>query len=64
MSLSTGIFDVFRKLHPDENTNDVLTNFMDAIRSGFEKGTEEAQGILRGMGVLSDDIASNINHWG
>lgn len=61
LSLSTGFFEAFKRNHPDENANDVLTKFMDTIRSGFEKGVKEAQGILKGMGVLSDDIASNID---
>ena len=35
--------------------------FMDTIRGGFEQGAKEAQDILNGMGVLSGDIASNID---
>jgi hypothetical protein len=61
VSLSTGFYDAFKRQHPDDNANDVLTNFMTAIRSGFEKGANEAQGILNGMGVLNGDIASNID---
>ena len=34
---------------------------MSTIRSGFEQGAREAQDILKGMGVLSGDIASNID---
>jgi hypothetical protein len=61
LSLSTSFFEAFKRNHPDENANDVLTKFMDTIRGGFEKGVKEAQGILKDMGVLSDDIASNID---
>lgn len=61
VSLSTGFFDAFMQQHPGEEANDVLTNFMATIRSGFEKGAEEAQGILKDMGVLDGDIASNID---
>ncbi|MCK9388658.1 MAG: DUF5610 domain-containing protein [Sulfuritalea sp.] len=60
VSLSTGFFDAFKQQHPGENAGDVLTKFMDTIRSGFEQGAKEAQGILEGMGVLDGDIASNI----
>lgn len=61
VSLSTGFFDAFKQQHPGEDANDVLTKFMDTIRSGFKNGAAEAQGILQGMGVLSGDIASNID---
>jgi hypothetical protein len=61
VSLSTGFYEAFKRQHPDENANDVLTNFMTTIRSGFEKGANEAQGILNGMGVLNGDIVSNID---
>ena len=61
MSLSTGFYEAFKQQHPGEDANDVLTKFMDTIRGGFEKGAKEAQDILSGMGVLSGDIASNID---
>jgi hypothetical protein len=61
VSLSTGFFEAFKQQHSGENANDVLTQFMATIRSGFEKGAKEAQGILKGMGVLNGDIASNID---
>lgn len=61
VSLSTGFFDAFKQQHPGEDANDVLTKFMATIRSGFENGAKEAQGILKGMGVLDGDVASNIN---
>lgn len=59
VSLSTGFYEAFKRQHSGENANDVLTQFMTTIRSGFEKGATEAQGILKGMGVLNGDIASN-----
>lgn len=61
VSLSTGFFEAFKRQHPDENAGDLLSKFMDTIRSGFEKGAKEAQEILQGMGVLDGDIASNID---
>jgi hypothetical protein len=60
VSLSAGFFDAFKQQHPGENVGDVLTNFMATIRSGFEKGAKEAQGILKGL-ELNIDIASNID---
>jgi len=61
VSLSTGFYEAFKQQHPGEDANDVLTKFMDTIRGGFEQGAKEAQDILSGMGVLSGDIASNID---
>jgi len=61
VSLSTGFYEAFKQQHPGENAGDVLTKFMATIRSGFEKGAKEAQGILDSMGVLNGDIASNID---
>ena len=61
VSLSTGFFESFKLQHKGEDANDVLTTFMATIRSGFEKGLKEAQGILNGLGVLDGDIASNID---
>ena len=61
VSLSTGFYEAFKQQHPGEDANDVLTKFMDTIRGGFEQGAKEAQDILNGMGVLSGDIASNID---
>ncbi|BCB27154.1 hypothetical protein SKTS_20400 [Sulfurimicrobium lacus] len=61
VSLSTGFYDLFKQQHQGEDANEVLTNFMATIRSGFETGFKEAQAILSGMGVLNGDIASDID---
>ncbi len=61
VSISTGFYDGFKQQHPGENADAVLTKFMATIRGGFEKGAKEAQEILKGMGVLNGDIASNID---
>jgi len=61
VSLSTGFFAAFKNQHAGENEADVLKNFMTTIRGGFEKGYNEARDILKGMHVLSGDIADNID---
>jgi len=61
VSLSTGFYEAFKQQHTGEDASSVLTKFMDTIRGGFEQGAKEAQDILKGMGVLSGDIASNID---
>ena len=61
VSLSTGFFEAFKQQNTGEDANAQLSKFMATIRSGFEKGAKEAQGILKGMGVLKGEIASNID---
>jgi len=61
VSISTGFFEAFKKQNPDGNASDVLGNFMATIRRGFEQGAKEAQDILKGMGVLNGDVATNID---
>ncbi len=61
VSLSTGFYDAFKLQNQGEDANSVLDKFMETIRRGFEKGAKEAQEVLRNMGVLNGDIASNID---
>jgi len=61
VALSTGFFEAFKAQHPGEDEADVLKNFMATIRSGFEQGFKEASDILKGLNVLTGDIASNID---
>ena len=60
VSISTGFYEAFKRQHPGENEADVLTNFMATIKSGFERGYQEASDILQGLGVLDGDIKSGI----
>lgn len=60
VSLSTGFYEAFKKQHPGEDEAAVLKNFMATIRSGFERGYQEASDILQGMNVLGGDIAAAI----
>ncbi len=60
VSLSTGMFELFKQQHPGEDASAVLKNFMTTIRSGFEQGFKEASDILSGMNVLNGDVASGI----
>ncbi|MBS1186732.1 MAG: hypothetical protein H6R04_750 [Burkholderiaceae bacterium] len=60
VSLSTGFFEAYKAQHPGEDGASVLQNFMDTIRSGFEKGYKEAVDILKGLQVFEGDIASGI----
>jgi len=60
VSISTGFYEALKRQHPGENEADVLTNFMATIKSGFERGYQEASDILQGLGVLDGDIKSGI----
>lgn len=61
VSLSTGFFEAFKAQHAGEDEAEVLKNFMATIRSGFERGFQEASDILQSLSVLNGDIASNID---
>ena len=61
VSQSTSFFNAFKAQHPGENESTVLTNFIDIISNGIEKGFNEARNILEGLEVLEGDIASNID---
>ncbi len=61
VSLSTGFFEAFKKQNPGDDDDATLQKFMDTIKGGFEKGFNEAKGILKGLNVLNGDIASNID---
>lgn len=61
VSLSTGFFEAFKKLHPGEEEADVLKKFMDTIGGGIERGFKEAREILNGLNVLKGDIGDNVD---
>ncbi len=60
VSLSTGFFEAYKTQHTGEDPETVLQNFMSTIRSGFEKGYQEAVDILEGLQVFEGNIATDI----
>lgn len=60
VSISTGMFELYAKQHPDEDKDQLATKFVDLIRGGFEKGFKEASDVLQGLGVLNGDVQSGI----
>jgi hypothetical protein len=60
VALSTGFFAAFKARYAGGDQTEALQNFMATIRSGFEKGFQEAVDILTGLKVYEGDIASNI----
>ena len=61
VNLSTAFFSSFQDSNPDETGDEVLTHFLDVIRSGIDQGFAEARTILEGLAVLEGSIASNID---
>lgn len=60
VSISTGMFELYAKQHPDEDKDQLAAKFVDLIRGGFEKGFKEASDVLQGLGVLNGDVQSGI----
>lgn len=62
LSQSTAFFDAYARQHPNKAPEDVLRDFVDIIRGGFEKGYAEAADILSGLGVMGEgsSIAAEI----
>ena len=61
VNLSTAFFSAFQDSNPDESGDEVLTHFLDVIRSGIDQGFAEARNVLEGLAVLEGTVASNID---
>lgn len=62
LSQSTAFFDAYARQHPNEEPEEVVRNFVNLIRGGFEQGYNEAVNILSGLGVMGEgsNIAAEI----
>jgi hypothetical protein len=60
VSLSTAFYDLYAQQHPGEDPETLANNFIDLIRGGFEKGFNEAKGILESLQVFNGDIAAGV----
>ena len=61
VGFATGFFSDYLENHPDQESDEQLSGFMDLIRGAIGQGFEEARNILHGLGVLSGEIASNVD---
>ena len=61
VSLTTGLFDLYKQSFPGEDESTVLDRFQKVIQGGITTGFNEARGILQGMNVLGGTISSNID---
>lgn len=54
LSMSTAFFEAYAAQHKNEDPEEVVKNFVQLIRGGFEQGYGEAESILSGLGVLGE----------
>lgn len=54
LSQSTAFFEGYARQHPDKDPEQLVRDFVDTIRGGFEKGFNEAADILTGLGVMGE----------
>lgn len=54
LSMSTGFYEAYAAQRPNDDPEEVLRDFVDVIRGGFEKGYNEAVNILQGLGVMGE----------
>lgn len=58
---ATGFFSAFQEEHPELEGEDAMTAFMKEIRSGVDKGFEEAKEILESLKVLQGELVLTID---
>lgn len=54
LSQTLAFFDGYARQHPNKEPEQLLRDFVDTIRGGFEKGYNEAASILEGLGVMGE----------
>jgi hypothetical protein len=59
VSLSTGLFELYKKSFPNEDEATVLDRFVKVIQGGIDQGFGEARGILQGMNVLDKPVGDS-----
>lgn len=62
LSMSTAFFEQYAAQHKNKDPEQLVHDFVDLIRGGFEQGYAEAADILTGLGVMGEDspIAAGI----
>lgn len=54
LSQSTGFYEAYAAQRPNDDPEEVLRDFVDIVRGGFEQGYNEAASILQGLGVMGE----------
>lgn len=60
LSLSTGFYEAYAAKQVGKDGDQVAQDFVELIRSGFEKGFNEAVGILKGLQVFGGQIEAEV----
>ncbi|MFP8965173.1 DUF5610 domain-containing protein [Pokkaliibacter sp. CJK22405] len=61
VSFGTSFFESYMKNHPEKDLDTALTDFVDLIGGGIDKGFSDAKDVLDKMGKLEGDVSSNID---
>lgn len=61
VSMSTNLFSAYLENNPNEDEAQAKADFIEIIRSGIEKGFEEARSVLEGLEVLQGEIAETVD---
>ncbi|WP_432239962.1 DUF5610 domain-containing protein [Herbaspirillum robiniae] len=61
VSFVTNLFQLYKQNNPDKDDATNADDYMAKIMKGVDQGFKEARGILDSLGVLSGDIAGNID---
>lgn len=61
LTFATGLFGAYSAQRPNDDPETVAKDFVNIVRGGFEKGFNEAKGILQGLQVLGGDVETGIN---
>ena len=60
LNFATSFFKGYQAQNAGKNPNDVLQSFVSQVRTGFEKGFNEAKGILQSLNVFQGDTQMGI----
>ena len=61
VGFATGFFSNYLENHPDEESSEQLSGFLNLVRGAIDQGFEEARNILGGLDVLSGEIAASVD---
>jgi hypothetical protein len=61
VGFATSFFSLYQQQHADDPLEDQLTNFLDVVGGGVDKGFGEAKDILTGLDVFNGEVEKNAN---
>lgn len=60
LNFATNFYDAYKAQHAGKDEATVAQNFVDEVRSGFEKGYNEAKNILESLQVFNGNLKADI----